>query len=483
MSNTGTPGPNQAPNQAAGPGPQNRPGRMTAVMRAMTQVAGPKVLRIGLVSGGRIIEERVIKQRTTVTVGTNERSTFVIAAANLPPQFKVFELVGSEYVLNFLDGMTGRVALPTGITDLASLKGQARRAGPAYQVKLTDDARGKIVIGDTTFLFQFVAPPPVAQRPQLPLSVKGGLASQIDWNLTVLAAFSFLLHFGTIGVSARWDPEVSDEVTVGLLEMARDSIPPVDVEQPKPDVDKDPQDVKPDPTKAVPTVKAANTATAANPNAAAAAEAKQVAGLVDEADKMLLLKLGALGGGPGMGDVLKGDNAAPVDLKGIASQGTGVGAGNGNGLNIGTGNTGPVRPGENSTLTGIQGGNTGTVATSAGPEKRVIPVGDVSGGGASSSVPIANAEAKIRGLAPRARACYNKAIGADPATAGQGRVGLTIKVGPSGEVEGVSVSNSGVAPSVASCIAGAARGLTFDAPGASGGTISTAFNFVQQAPR
>jgi hypothetical protein len=42
---------------------------MTAVMRAMPQVTGPKVLRIGLVQNGRIIEERIIKQRTSVTVG------------------------------------------------------------------------------------------------------------------------------------------------------------------------------------------------------------------------------------------------------------------------------------------------------------------------------------------------------------------------------------------------------------------------------
>jgi hypothetical protein len=458
---------------------------MTAVMRAMTQVAGPKVLRIGLVSGGRIMEERVIKQRTAVTVGTNERSTFVIATANLPPQFKVFELVGTEYILNFLDGMTGRVALPTGITDLVSLKGQARRSGPAYQVKLTDDARGKIIIGDTTLLFQFVAPPPVAQRPQLPLSVKGGLASQIDWNLTVLAAFSFLLHFGTVGVSARWDPEVSDEITVGLLEMAKSSVPPPDVEA-KPDDDKG-ADLKPDPAKPAAPVKAApNTpAPAPDPGAAvAAAEAKQVAGLVDEAEKMMVAKLGALGGGPATGDVIKGDNAAPVDLSAVASKGTGVGTGSNTGLNLGTTGTGPIKPGQGQgDLRNIQGTPTGPVATGAGPEKRVVPVGDVSGGGASSSVPIANAEAKIRGLAPRARACYNKALASDPVTAGQGRVGLTIKVGPSGEVESVGVSNSGVSGAVASCIAGAARGLTFDAPGAAGGTISTSFNFVQQAPR
>src|SRR6516164_11148958 len=224
-------------NQGIGPGhgAQSRPGQMTAVMRAMQQQSGPKVLRIGLVASGRILEERIVKQRTSVTVGPSEKSTFVVQA-NLPPQFKLFELIGSDYHLNFLDGMTGRVALATGITDLTALKGQAKRVGPAYQVRLTEEARGKIVIGETTFLFQFVAPPPVQPRPQLPLSVKGGLASQIDWSLTIIAAFSFLLHFGIVGAMySDWmDPVVSDDFNVaGLVDMMK-NIPPPPVQEVQP---------------------------------------------------------------------------------------------------------------------------------------------------------------------------------------------------------------------------------------------------------
>ena len=210
--------------QAPGSG---RPGQMTAVMRAMQQATGPKVLRIGLVAAGRILEERIVKQRTSVTVGPSEKSTFVVQA-NLPVQFKLFELIGGDYYLNFLDGMTGRIALATGITDLAALKGQAKRVGPAYQVRLTEEARGKIVIGEITFLFQFVAPPPVQPRPQLPLSVKGGVASQIDWSLTIIAAFSFLLHFGLVGAMySDWmDPVVNDDITAGLLDMVQRTVPP-----------------------------------------------------------------------------------------------------------------------------------------------------------------------------------------------------------------------------------------------------------------
>ena len=71
---------NMGPGPRASGGPQSagRPGQMTAVMRAMATATGPKVLRIGLVQSGRVVEERIIKQRTTVTVGSNERATFVI---------------------------------------------------------------------------------------------------------------------------------------------------------------------------------------------------------------------------------------------------------------------------------------------------------------------------------------------------------------------------------------------------------------------
>ena len=75
---------NQGPNAGPGAAQGGRPGQMTAVMRAMPQATGPKVLRIGLVQGGRVIEERIIKQRTSVTVGPSEKSTFVMPSNVCP---------------------------------------------------------------------------------------------------------------------------------------------------------------------------------------------------------------------------------------------------------------------------------------------------------------------------------------------------------------------------------------------------------------
>jgi TonB family protein len=154
---------------------------MTSVMRAMSVGTGPRVLRIGLVQGGRVREERVIKKRTTVTVGSSEEASFFIPSPILPPVHALFERSGERYVLNVLDGMTGRIATKSGITELP--QGRAR-------IELGDDARGKVVIGHTTLLFQLVDAPPVQPRPQLPLAVKGGLASPHDWSLSSESADS-----------------------------------------------------------------------------------------------------------------------------------------------------------------------------------------------------------------------------------------------------------------------------------------------------
>ena len=466
-------------NQGMGPGfgPQphtGRPGQMTAVMRAMQTSTGPKVLRIGLVAAGRILEERIVKQRTSVTVGPSEKSMFVVQA-NVPPQFKLFELIGSDYYLNFLDGMTGRVALATGITDLVSLKGQAKRVGPAYQIRLTDEARGKIVIGETTFLFQFVAPPPVQPRPQLPLSVRGGVANQIDWNLTIIAAFSFLLHFGVIGAMySDWmDPVVNDDITAGLLDMVQKTVPPPVETSEVPSASASSADT-PAPTQAPKAAQAPSKA------AAQAAEAKAVGMLLQEADQARIAILSALNGGPNINGAMKDDNGAPVDLNGLATRNSGVSNSTG-GLNLPNGAGGPIRPGQGGGgLQSLHGGDTGGASTSAGVAVKVVPIGDVQYAGSTASVPISNAEAIIRSqIHPGAKRCYQKGLESDPTQAG--RLVILIKVAPSGEVDSVAVStNTGLAAGVASCIQSVARRAKFDPPGASGSTISVPFNFVRQ---
>jgi hypothetical protein len=445
---------------------------MTAVMRAVA-ATGPKVLRIGLVQSGRVIEERIIKQRTHVTVGPNEKNMFVVAAGNLPASFRLFELVGNDYQLNFVDGMTGRVALPTGISDLAVLKGQARRTQQgAYQIRLTEDSRGKVVVGDTTFLFQFVAPPPIQPKPQLPVSVTRG-ATSIDWATTMIAAFSFLVHFSAIGsIYSEWlDPVVDYDVNISnLLDSVKSLPPPPPVEEPTEKPDDSAQD-----TKAAEAPKQASKGPAGKSGPMSSAQA---AALSNQLEQMEMATLGALAGaGPATEGVLKTGEVPTGALDKAAASSAGVGVG---GLTLGGGG-GAIRPGAaggglgglgSSTAGG--GGGTGQAAAVSGPK------GSASTGAANvSGGTVSNAARVVAGMRAGFRNCYNRALAQNPDV--EGRISLSIRVGPGGEVQGVSAAPSGNLPdSVVSCVKARAQAAQFDPPQGGLAVIQVPVTFVKQ---
>ena len=124
--------------------------------------------------GVELIEEKLIRKRATITVGTGTRNTIILPAANAPKSFSLFELRGNDYFLGFTDEMSGRVSVGEQAADLQSLKAQnlVRKAGNVYSLKLNESARGRVSVGECILLFQFVNPPPEPVRPQLPSVVR-----------------------------------------------------------------------------------------------------------------------------------------------------------------------------------------------------------------------------------------------------------------------------------------------------------------------
>jgi hypothetical protein len=449
---------------------------MTAVMRAVAPT-GPKVLRIGLVQGGRVIEERIIKQRGHVTVGPSEKNMFVIVAANIPSSFRLFELIGGEYFLNFVDGMGGRIALASGVTDLSALKAQARRSSQNYhQVRLSEDARGKISIGDTTFLFQFVAPPPVQPKPQLPVAVTRG-ASSMDWPTTIIAAFSFLLHFLAIGaLYSDWlDPIVDEEINVASLIDSMKSLPPAPPVEEQPVETDDKAETKGE--------EKAETKAAKGPASKDAGKmsAREVAALSSDLEQLEMATLGALAStGPATAGVLRGGEVPTGALDQAAASGAGVGV-EGGGLRLGGGG-GTIRPGE-------AGGGLGTIgatgrasgATGTGQAAKVKgPKGSATVGGATvQGGTISNPAAVVARMRAGFRACYQRGLDSNPDA--QGRIQLSLRVGAGGEVLSVTASPSGsLPPAVVDCVKSRAKNAQFEPPQGGSAVVVVPVTFVNQ---
>jgi hypothetical protein len=343
---------------------------------------------------------------------------------------------------------------------------------------LTEDSRGKVVIGDTTFLFQFVAPPPVQPKPQLPVAVLRG-ASSIDWNTTIIAAVSFLFHFMLLGaIYSDWlDPVIDDEVTVqGLIDSLKALPPPPPVEE-QPQEKADSADKAPD--KAPEAAKAAPSQKADNAKPAGALNEKQAAALHNDLDQLEMQTLGALSSsGPATAGVLKGGEVPTNALDAAAASGAGVGAGTGD-LKLGAGG-GAIRPGMSGGLAGIgQTGRSGDTGTGTGA-KVEGPKGNASVGGPNvQGGTVSNASRVVAGMRAGFRACYQRGLNENPDSSGSIR--LTIRVGAGGEVAGVTATPTGSLPaSVVSCVQARAQAAQFDAPEGGSAVIQVPVTFVKQ---
>ena len=144
--------------------------------------------------------------------------------------------------------MSGKIALDDGIYPIEQLVAHTRR------VQLSPMARGRIVVGDSTLIFQFVDRPITPAKPQLPLAVKSAVFDRVDWQLTIIVAVSFLAHFGVMGsMYSDWsDPIVNESYTVqGLVDLSPAlPAPPIEV-KPESDVQTpvNPTPVKPEDTR------------------------------------------------------------------------------------------------------------------------------------------------------------------------------------------------------------------------------------------
>jgi outer membrane biosynthesis protein TonB len=470
--------------------PAGKPGAMTMAMQAV-QVApptGPKVLRIGLIQDGKIVEERIIRKRETVSVGTSERNHFILGTKELPSRFELFQLIGNDYILNFTDKMKGRVALAGGVQDLETLRttGGARNAGTHWQVKLNDGSRGKVVVGNVTLLFQFVVPPPIQPRPQLPAAARGGFVKSIDWMFTTFVVFSYMIFFAFIVYleSADWP------IDQGIAAVPSDLAEFIFQEPPAP-----PEDVTPveDATEMVEEGTEEEVAQApssgrasSGQNSGEAPSAEAVARIREEArasaEAMLLGALGDSGEGA-LADVLAGGAATAGAADVLAqAQGVGVATSRGGGsLRTRGGGGGSGQAGGLGSLRAA-GGAGATQARQEGTqivERRIrgrvsFQSGDEIGG--SGMFDQSQVVRMIRQRQSAFKRCYETSLRNNPSL--QGKVTVQFTIEQRGNVSAArAVENTTNDAGLASCVVGVIRRLRWR-EGPEGGSVQYSYPFV-----
>ncbi len=151
--------------------------------RAVVEAA----LRIGIVLGGKLVEERVVRGRR-VTIGQSSKATITVGSSSLPKSWLLAEPDGASWILFVPEGAGGQLFDGEKISPLAP-----------GRVALGERARGRLTLGDVTLLIQRVALPARAPRPRLPESVRAPLFRRIDGVLTAVLLVSLAAHFGCVG--------------------------------------------------------------------------------------------------------------------------------------------------------------------------------------------------------------------------------------------------------------------------------------------
>jgi len=441
-----------------------------------SRMVRPKVLRIAVLAGDRIIEERILGARESVSVGQSARSTFIITHPSLPAYHVLFETKGGGYVLCAAPFMRGSIKTAGGTVGLD---------GASARIPLGDDSRGKIAIGDTTLLFQFVVLPRPRPRPQLPSSMRGAWLGQLGalfgageghigfmWLALFCCSTAIVVFFNV----ADWPEEgATFDIDNRWIELALG--PPDDVlekETRKADTGADLEGGEAADEEAVETDPDPGTREVEGPRSPlgdedrAAADARRKAMLKALVEKSgLAAVIGSQGGG-GAGaftDMLKGSGVA-TDIDEVMRAVTGLRSAGPDDMWSKLG--GPAAGGGTAVDLDVRD------AQAADAEISVTDAVEKSPGGRIDTGPIEERDSPgildekevvvtVRKSLPAIRNCYEKGLSKNPLLEGKIKVAFT--VGPQGVVTGAQAEDDSLGdPNVTSCVLGKFKSLKFDKP-------------------
>jgi TonB family protein len=456
----------------------------------MAESRDKKILRIGLIQNGKIVEERLLRRRETVTIGQSPRNTFVLSSGGLPKSYNLFEIRSNTYHLNFRAGMNGKVSVDNSVMDFRALREQklARKRGENYTVKLSERSRGKVMLGDVTVLFQFVTPPPPPSTLQLPASLRGGWSQRTDWQFAsaLLGSFVFQVFSLAFIMSQDYPPPpqgietLSDRFTEVVFEKKVIKPPPPKVNEEKKDEKKDPD--KKEPEKKAEKKPEPKPEPKETPEVKARRKAKELRRMQKEVANKTILKFVGSKGGDNPASILDSLKDGATDVR-IAEAFDGA-----NGIMVAKNSdtsrdrrlgssSGKVAGLDSSDLKGREAGKVSTGKKTERKIKGAVKIKKPSEA-FGTGVLDPNSIAKVVGRRKNAiKACYEKQLKKNPKLAGKVKIQFTIL--GSGRVGDVQVlQDSTGEPAVGACIKRNMKRWKFPKP--DGGSVTVAFPFVFQ---
>lgn len=416
-----------------------------------------KVLRIGIIQDGKIVQERLVKANEPVTIGDSPKNTFVVPKSSLETSsFTLFKPAGKGYILQFTPSMKGKISAGGAVVALqkAAEDPQVTQKDGVWSLPLTEQDRGKIQIDSVTVLFQFVAPPPPkAAKPIQQLDFRPRLLAEDDpvfiGFLGVWSALGLVLAIWVWSVDPA--PVTLDDVPDEYVKLI---VEPPEVEEPPPI---EPAPDASGPEKEVETEAQEQMKSAKTSGQKAKAEAARKDELIN--NSKLLLKLIGTTGASNNGVVanLWSDQEQGIGDVNSALQSTaGATTNAGDATRVGNmGGNGAAGAGELGSIGGGQGGD-------ANIKVVVKPKVSTAGGSIATTGDENQVKATVSKFSGQLQYCYEKQLKVNPSL--EGRIEVSWKVA-AGAVTGkpTVLANSTGDAELADCVSQKIRRWTFPA--------------------
>lgn len=477
----------------------------------MSSKPGKKVLRIGLIQNGKIVEERLMRSIKPVTIGSDlkpKKNTLVVPASNLPKSFKLFEPGDGAYQLFFTSKMSGRVSLGDGVRTLEELiqQGKAKKSGDGYVLRLSPRARGKLKLGEVTILFQFVTPPPPRPKPVLPASMRGGWVKGVNPFLAAVMAISAVIQVGfVVWLESQDWPEQLDAANAEIPDRFVKIMAEPEPEEPEiPEDQQEPEETEgegeaeakqeqprpqPKPKKQETEAKKDDKPKTAEERAKAEAERRKR--MAEEVRKSTILhQIGAVAGENGnLADSLS-EGAGETTMQAAFEGSEGMKAGELGAEKSGLRTSGSSDAEGSGSAAGIGdlGATSGAkeagkgVKTGTKKEETVKARVDLKGGGqqiGTGKLDKNRLSSVVRRGISSIQRCYERELKKNP-NAG-GKLMITVTVGRAGRATSVQVNDGGIGGSMKSCTSRAVKRWRFPRP--EGGDVTFTKTFVLEGSK
>ena len=430
-----------------------------------------RVLRVGVIHQGRIVEERILRPGQQLSVGSSPECSVVLPPSKTTQRkFALLSAKGGRYHLNFTDAMRGKLSVGARIDTLAALSGRglARGRRGGWSLPIGPEHRGKIYVEDHAILFQFVAPPPLPAR-RRSAEYRRPAFQRTDLVFVAILLFSALLHTAAL----LWIESQPAPKQLRFQDIEPHFVTLLLPQDPEPEPEPTPVET----VEAVaivdnaPTVAAPETApgsSAADPAPAPAAPAaapetdfeRSERIRTEAAGKGLLMLIGAAEAGSNptvIEDLLADANNLSGDVGKALAASRGVILGRQDDLGV------PRAGGGEDGVAGQSGVGPAGVGVGVATERTRAQVGEV-----RSTAPeihaepddVASISRTIKRYNGRIKACYERELKDDPSLAG--KIAVSFEIDTSGDVSAVGIEeNSTHNDDLADCIKREVRRFRF----------------------